>query len=107
MEVLEHVVLFLMLILDINGTDYVQVENDVTINNNAALSVASEANLVQVDNVSTVTLNGTGTGIVQKTTTPLQAYYSYTYWSSPFVNETIRGDWQWYGFGAFKSDISI
>lgn len=74
--------------LNINGTDYVQVTNDIILNN-GNINVATEANLVQVDDVSTVTLAGTGTGVVQKTTTPLQAYYSYTYWSSPFVNETI------------------
>lgn len=75
--------------LSINGTDYIQVTNDITINN-ADITVATEANLVQISDASSVTLVGTGTGIVQKTTTPLQAYYSYTYWSSPFVNETIR-----------------
>ncbi len=73
--------------LAIQGTDYVQVTNDVTID--GTILVASEANFVQLDVASTVTLNGVGTGIVQKTTTPLQAYYSYTYWSSPFVNETL------------------
>ena len=75
--------------LSIDGTDYVQVVNSITINNNTILYVASEASLVQINDASIVTLNGTGTGILQKITTPLQAYYSYTYWSSPFVNEAI------------------
>jgi len=74
--------------LNINGTDYVQVTNDITINNGDII-VASEANLVQISDASAMTLAGTGVGVVQKTTTPLQAYYSYTYWSSPFTNETI------------------
>ncbi len=74
--------------LNISGTNYVQVTNDITINNGDII-VASEANLVQISDASTVTLAGTGVGVHQKTTTPLQAYFSYTYWSSPFANETI------------------
>jgi len=74
--------------LNINGTNYVQVTNDITINNGDII-VASEANLVQISDVSTVTLAGTGVGIVQKATTIIDDYYDYTYWSSPFTNETI------------------
>ena len=74
--------------LNINGTDYVQITNDITINN-ADIILASDASIVQINDAATVTLAGTGIGTVQKTTTLLDDYYDYTYWSSPFSNETI------------------
>jgi hypothetical protein len=44
---------------------------------------------VQINDASSVKLNGAGIGSLQKSTTPIDDYYDYTYWSSPFTNETI------------------
>ena len=74
-------------ILNIQGTDYVKVENDVNID--GTITIANEASLVQVNDLASVTLNGLGDGVLQKTTTVLTAWYDYTYWSSPVSNETI------------------
>lgn len=75
------------IVLNIDGTDYVAVENDITINGSIVL--ATEASLVQVNDASTVTLGATGDGVLQKSTEILTAWYDYTYWSSPVSNETI------------------
>jgi len=72
--------------LNIIGTDYVLVENDINID--GTILVSSNASLVQVNDASNVTLGAAGTGILQKTANP-QEFFSYTYWSSPFVNEII------------------
>lgn len=73
--------------LNVQGTDYISVVNDVTID--GTITIATEASLVQVNDASSVTLGASGDGILQKTTTYLDAWYDYTYWSSAFTNETI------------------
>ncbi len=74
-------------VLNIQGTDYVTIENDITID--GTITIASEASLVQVNDLGSVTVNAGGDGILQKTTTILTDWYDYTYWSSPVSNETI------------------
>ncbi len=73
--------------LNIQNTNYVSILNDVNIE--GTITVASEASLIQVNDASNVTLGASGDGILQKTTTYLDARYDYTYWSSAFTNETI------------------
>ena len=73
--------------LDVQGTDYISVVNDIIID--GTITVATEASLVQIDDNALVTVNPGGDGVLQKTTTVLTAWYDYTYWSSPVSNETI------------------
>jgi len=73
--------------LSINDDDYIQVVNDITID--GLIEIASKGSLIQVNDSGTITLNGTGTGRLFKSTTPIDNIYEYTYWSSPFSNETV------------------
>lgn len=72
--------------LIISDGEYVRIVNDILLD--GQIAVSHEGSLVQINDAANVTLNGAGTGIVQKTTN-VQELYSYTYWSSPFVNETL------------------
>ncbi len=76
--------------LEIRMTDNIVVINDITIND-STLSLTTDASLVQVSDLSNVTLNGSGIGEISKDTAPINNYYEYTYWSSPFSDETIEG----------------
>ncbi len=65
---------------------YVEVQNDVTINGN--LSVENHGAFVQRNDNATFSLVG-GNAVVQKTTSILNNWYEYTYWSSPINGLTI------------------
>ncbi|WP_298417149.1 lamin tail domain-containing protein [uncultured Kordia sp.] len=67
---------------------YIDIENDLTVNNTGVLTINHEGSLVMVDDTGNVTLNGTGIINVEKTTTSFEQY-DYTYWSSPITNATI------------------
>lgn len=66
---------------------YIEIINDVTVNGN--LIVQTQGNFKQTDDLSTFTLNGTSSLIKQTATK--NAWYYYTYWSSPVVDETVAG----------------
>ncbi len=70
-----------------SGT-YIDIQNDLTVNNNGVLDIEHEGSLVMVDDTGSVTLNGTGIINVGKTTTSFEQY-DYTYWSSPVASTTF------------------
>ena len=77
-------------LLTISNNTYVVVENNVTVNGN--ILVRTAGSFVQNNNNGLV--NGTVTTdktriTVEKLTAPLNAWYEYTYWSSPVSGETV------------------
>ena len=73
--------------LTVTDGNYIEVENNVTID--GQLFVNSQGNFVQ--NIDTFSFTDNSTNGVQVTKTKLmQNKYSYTYWSSPVVGETIE-----------------
>ncbi|MGH1386495.1 lamin tail domain-containing protein [Kordia sp.] len=75
---------------------YIDIENDLTVNNTGILNINHQGSLVMVDDSGTVTLNGTGIVNVEKTTTSFEQY-DYTYWSSPVASTTFGtalGTWR-------------
>jgi hypothetical protein len=73
--------------LTVDNNTYVEVENNVTVNGNLVLE--TKGAFVQKDNNSTFTNSQTGTSKVNKITPNKNAWYYYTYWSSPVSNMTI------------------
>ncbi|WP_067145189.1 hypothetical protein [Pseudotamlana agarivorans] len=74
-----------LLSIDTNGT--IVVENDVIVENNASLIVQSGSALVQHNDNGLVTNNGTMS--FHRETAPMDAWYEYTYWSSPIVGAQV------------------
>ncbi|WP_203256475.1 T9SS type A sorting domain-containing protein [Hyunsoonleella ulvae] len=73
--------------LNVANSRFIVVENDVTIN--GELFVQSQGNFVQNNDTATFTDNSTnGVRVVKGKTFPRK--FSYTYWSSPIVDETIE-----------------
>ncbi len=96
--------------LTIGQGDFVKIENNLTIANNAVLDIISEGSLVMVNDLGVVTNNGL---MHARKTTPFYEQYDYTYWSSPMVSTTIasalgswRNDWTLQFEAANYSDIS-
>jgi len=73
--------------LTIDNGAFIEVENDVIVNGD--LIVQTQGNFVQNDNSGAFTLNASGVARVNKLTASKDAWYYYTYWSSPVTNETI------------------
>ncbi|MBN4070535.1 T9SS type A sorting domain-containing protein [Olleya sp. AH-315-F22] len=73
--------------LTVDNSTYVEVENNVVVN--GELYVETQGAFVQNDDAGTFTNNGTS--LINKTTALKQAWYYYTYWSSPVENETALG----------------
>ena len=74
--------------LTVGNNSYVEIENDITVN--GELYVETKGALVQNSDSSTFTVNTGGTALVNKTTTPLNSIYEYTYWSSPAANVMVQ-----------------
>ncbi|GGD18598.1 T9SS type A sorting domain-containing protein [Hyunsoonleella pacifica] len=73
--------------LNVNNGDYVEVQNDVTVD--GELFVQSQGNFVQNSDTASFTDNSTnGVQVLKGKTFPRK--FSYTYWSSPIVDETIE-----------------
>lgn len=70
-----------------SGT-FIDIENDLTVNTGATLTIENQGSLIMVDDAGIVTANGTIN--VEKTTTSFEQY-DYTYWSSPVSNATFGG----------------
>ncbi len=75
--------------LTVSDLSFVEVENDVIVD--GTINVSNQGSFVQNDNAGTFTLNASGTSSVNKTTATKQAWYYYTFWSSPVVGQTIAG----------------
>jgi len=74
--------------LTIPSATYVDIENDLTVNDTGVMNINHEGSLIMVDDTGSVTLNGTGIINVAKTTTSMEQY-DFTYWSSPVASTTI------------------
>ena len=86
--------------LVIDDTNFVEVENNLTVNGN--IVVQPKGAFVQNNDNSEVNgavLSDKTKIVVNKETAYSNAWYEYTYWSSPVINETI-------GNGLFESSTS-
>lgn len=75
--------------LFIADNTYIKVQNDITIDSGSSIDVQPYGAIVQKNDLSSVTNNGSMT--VDKLTAPMNAWYEYTYWSSPVSGETVSG----------------
>ncbi|GAA3600287.1 T9SS type A sorting domain-containing protein [Flavivirga amylovorans] len=73
--------------LTINDNTYIEIQNDITVDIGSSIDVQPYGSLVQNNDSGVVTNNGSMT--VDKITAPMDAWYEYTYWSSPVSGETI------------------
>ncbi len=67
---------------------FVWIQDAVTVDLGGTIIVNSQGSVVQINNTAN-TVNGTVT--VEKLTPDMNAWYEYTYWSSPVSGETING----------------
>ena len=74
--------------LTVENNTFVEVENNTSVS--GTILVQTKGAFVQNNDNGTFTLN-VGTASVNKITAPINAWYEYTYWSSPVENETIGG----------------
>lgn len=74
--------------LTIADNSYVEVENNLTVGASGIIDVQPYGAFVQNDDSSHVINNGTMS--VDKITAPMDAWYEYTYWSSPVEGETFE-----------------
>jgi hypothetical protein len=74
--------------LTISDGDYVEIQNDITVNSGGAIIVRPKGAVVQIDDTGTVLDNGSIK--VEKITAPMHAWYEYTYWSAPVSGEKIE-----------------
>ncbi|WP_299113877.1 lamin tail domain-containing protein [uncultured Winogradskyella sp.] len=84
--------------LTITNGYFVEVMNDITINDDGSVSnevtVETQGSFVQRGDgalAGSFTLNAGATSVVNKTTSPLTNWYDVTYWSSPVVGESTDG----------------
>ncbi|MFI1744912.1 T9SS type A sorting domain-containing protein [Thalassobellus sediminis] len=83
--------------LNIANNDYVEVQNDLTVDAGGEITVQAYGAFIQNNDLGVITNNGAIS--VVKTTSELNNWYEYTYWSSPVSGETI-------GQGLFESEVS-
>ncbi|MDO5971533.1 T9SS type A sorting domain-containing protein [Flavivirga aquimarina] len=69
---------------------YIEVQNDITIDASSSIGVEPYGAIVQKNDLSSVTNSG-GSITVSKRTAPMNAWYEYTYWSSPVSGQTVSG----------------
>ena len=73
--------------LTVNNASFVEVQTNVIVN--GELFVETQANFIQNDNTGTFIVNPGGDSRLSKQTATKQAWYYYTYWSSPVTGQTI------------------
>lgn len=73
--------------LNIDDNTFVQVENELNVDTGSSITVQPYGAFVQNNDASVNNINGDITVI--KTTSDLNAWYEYTYWSSPVSGERI------------------
>jgi len=74
------------IVLTINKDQYVEIQNDATINGNVV--VENGGSFVQVKEDSKDVLSATGTFTMKRTTSPITKY-DFVYWSSPIENQSL------------------
>jgi hypothetical protein len=75
--------------LTVDNSTYVEVENNVVVN--GELYVETQGAFVQNDDAANFTVDAiTGTALVNKSTTTLNSWLEYTYWSSPVEDDTVE-----------------
>lgn len=72
----------------ISNNTYLKVENNILVA--GEIYVDPQGSLVQMNDLGTMTLTGTGKNTLSKLTHPLQHWYDYTYWSSPLESAQIE-----------------
>lgn len=75
--------------LTVGDNTFVEVDNNTDVY--GTILVQTKGAFVQNNDNATFTLHGSGLASVNKITAPINAWYEYTYWSSPVENETIGG----------------
>ncbi|MGC6429827.1 MAG: hypothetical protein ACON5F_02175 [Jejuia sp.] len=75
--------------LTVANSTHVTVQNEINVDAGSEIAVQEYGAIVQNNDLSTNSNNGTIT--VDKLTAPMNAWYEYTYWSSPVSGETIAG----------------
>ncbi len=83
--------------LTVADNTHITIEGDITVDSGSSIEVQPYGAVVQNDDSALVTNNGSIQ--VTKKTALLNAWYEYTYWSSPVSGETIGG-------GLFESEAS-
>lgn len=73
--------------LTIGNSTTIEIQNNVEVKGD--LVVETEGAFVQINDSGTFDLVDSGVGYVQKMAAPINAWYEYTYWSSPVVGATI------------------
>lgn len=79
-------------ILTIANGDYVEVINDVVLENSTGIIVETQGAFIQRGvgaNAGIFTLNGAASSQVNKLTAPLTNSFDYTYWSSPVASADV------------------
>ena len=74
-------------LLTIDNSTFIQIQNNVKVKGD--LIVESEGAFLQTNDMASFNLVGIGTASVNKTSAPINAWYEYTYWSSPVANAII------------------
>ena len=74
-------------LLTIESSTFIEVQNNVKVKGD--LIVESEGAFLQTNDIASFNLVGDGTASVNKTAAPINAWYEYTYWSSPVANAII------------------
>ncbi|MDO7172294.1 T9SS sorting signal type C domain-containing protein [Mariniflexile sp. AS56] len=75
-------------ILTVSDFTYIEVQNDIIVEAGGEINVQPYGAIVQIDDLGIVTNNGAMS--VTKKTAPANAWYEYTYWSSPVKNADIH-----------------
>ena len=74
-------------VLTVTAQNFVTIQNDLTINFTGKLEVEDKGSLVMINDLGTVTTDGTIN--IQRKTTDFELY-DYTYWSTPIVSTDIE-----------------
>ncbi|WP_299112474.1 hypothetical protein [uncultured Winogradskyella sp.] len=77
--------------LFIDDDDYVEVQNDLVVNNitTGGINIEPRGSFVQINDNGLVSADEPENLTVNKVTAPANNWYEYTYWSSPVANEII------------------
>lgn len=74
--------------LTVNDNTYIEIQNNIAVDAGSNINVQPYGSVIQNDDAISNVNNGTIS--VTKQTSPLAAWYEYTYWSSPVSGTTIQ-----------------